>query len=263
MIHKTAIIHPNAKIEDGVEIGAYAVIGDRTEIKKGTVIGAHAFVEASIIGNNCKIFNSASVGGAPQDLKYKNEETILIIGNNTTVREFCTLNRGTTSSNKTIIGSDCLLMAYTHVAHDCIIGNGAILANCATLGGHVEVGDNAVLGGIVAVHQFCKIGKYAMIGGGAMVAQDVMPFAQAHGDRARLVGLNLVGLRRHGFSREGIEEIKSAYRTLFSSGLTLNEALDQIEAGFSGNEVKEIVTFIKNSKRGICRPTRSEQEEEL
>ncbi|MCK9582596.1 MAG: acyl-ACP--UDP-N-acetylglucosamine O-acyltransferase [Endomicrobiales bacterium] len=263
MIHKTAIIHPNAKIEDGVEIGPYAFIGDRTEIKRGTVIGAHAFVESAKIGNNCKIFNSASVGSAPQDLKYKNEETTIIIGDNTTVREFCTLNRGTTSSNKTVIGSNCLLMAYTHIAHDCVVGNGVIFANCATLGGHVEVGDNAILGGIVAVHQFCKIGKYVMIGGGSMVAQDIIPFAQANGNRVHLMGLNLVGLKRHGFSKESIEEIKSAYRTLFSSGLTLNEALDQIEAGFSGNEVKEIVSFIKNSKRGICRPSHSEQTEEL
>ena len=263
MIHSTAVIHANARIGDNVEIGPYAVIGDHTVIGSGSKIGAHAFVEYADIGENCSLFNHASVGAAPQDLKYKNELTKLILGPRCTVREFVTLNRGTTAHEKTVIGSDCLFMAYTHVAHDCIIGNNVIMANVATLGGHVEIGDNAFLGGMSAVHQFCRIGKLAMIGGGSMVSQDILPFVQTHGDRARLVGLNLVGLKRREYKTETIEEIKSAYRILFLSGLPMEEALDQVEAANPGEEVRQMVAFIHSSKRGIVRPAKKENNEEV
>jgi UDP-N-acetylglucosamine acyltransferase len=263
MIHSTAIVHPSAKIAANVEIGAYTIIGENVTIGTGTKIGSHALVECSEIGENCTIFSHAAIGTAPQDLKYKNEPTKLIIGDNTTIREFTTLNRGTTASCQTAVGSNCLLMAYCHVAHDCIVRDNVIMANAATLGGHVEIQEHAFVGGVVAIHQFTRIGRHAMIGGGSKVAQDIMPYAQAQGDRARLIGLNLVGLKRRGFSSATIEEIKSAYRTLFMSSITMEEALDQLEATNPGPEVREIITFIHASKRGIARPGRKENTEEM
>ena len=263
MIHNTAIVHPSAKIAKDVEIGPYSIIGENAVIGKGTKIGAHAVVEYAEIGEGCNIFSHAAVGTPPQDLKYNNEPTKIIVGSNCLIREFVTLNRGTTASGKTVIGNNCLFMAYAHVAHDCIVGNNVIMANAATLGGHAEVGEYAVLSALMAVHQFTRIGRLAMIGGGAMVSQDILPFAQAQGDRARLAGLNLVGMKRRGFAPSTIEEIKSAYRTLFLSGLPMDEALDQLEATTPGGEVREMIAFIHNSKRGICRPLRKEITEEM
>ncbi|MBN1621952.1 MAG: acyl-ACP--UDP-N-acetylglucosamine O-acyltransferase [Endomicrobiales bacterium] len=263
MIHNTAIIHPSAKIDKDVEIGPYAIIGEDTVIKSGTKVGAHAIIEFSDIGEDCAIFHHASIGTAPQDLKYNNERTKLILGPKCTVREFVTLNRGTTATHRTQIGSNCLFMSYAHVAHDCIIGDNVIMANAATLGGHVEIGDYAVLGGLVAIHQFTRIGKLVMIGGGAMVSQDILHFTQAQGDRSKLVGLNLVGLKRRRMGNEVIEEIKSAYRTLFLSGLPMEEALDQLEASQPKKEVREMIEFIHASKRGICRPGKKENIEEI
>jgi UDP-N-acetylglucosamine acyltransferase len=263
MIHSTAIISPGAKINKNVEIGPYAIIGENVTIKSGTKVGAHTLIEFAEIGENCTIFNSASIGTAPQDLKYDNEATKIILGPNCTVREFVTLNRGTSAHGKTEIGSDCLFMAYAHVAHDCIIGDGVIMANAATLGGHVEIGENAVLGGMVAIHQFTRVGKLAMLGGGSMVSLDILPYAQAQGDRAKLVGLNLVGIKRKKLSRESLEEIKSAYKILFSSGLPMEEALDQLEATEPKKSVREMIDFIRTSKRGICRPGKKENIEEL
>jgi len=262
MIHKTAIIHPTAKIPDSAEIGAYAIIGENTILGAGVSVGPHALVECSEIGDNCRIHGHTAVGTAPQDLKYKNEPTKLIMGPDCTVREFAMLNRGTTASGKTVIGSGCLFMAYSHVAHDCILGKNIIMANAATLGGHVEVGDRAVFGGLVAVHQFNRIGRMAMIGGGAMVSQDILPFTQAQGDRATLKGLNLVGMKRASMAKETIEEVKSAYRTLFLSGLLMEEALEQLEAAGPGAEVREMIQFIHDSERGICRPSHKELNEE-
>ncbi|OGS17822.1 MAG: acyl-[acyl-carrier-protein]--UDP-N-acetylglucosamine O-acyltransferase [Elusimicrobia bacterium RIFOXYA2_FULL_50_26] len=262
MIHSTAIIHKSAHIADDVEIGPYAVIGDGTVIAKGCTVGPHALVEFTEIGENCRIHGHAAVGTPPQDLKYKGERTKLILGAGTTVREFAQLNRGTEASGRTIIGNDCLIMAFAHVAHDCIIGNNVIIVNSTAIGGHAEIGDNAVLGGLAAVHQFTRVGKLAMVGGGTMVTLDIMPFAQAQGDRAKLFGLNLVGLKRKGFAPNVIEEIKSAYRILFTSGLPQDEALDQLEATGPGKEVREMIEFIHNSKRGVCRPARKEAAEE-
>lgn len=263
MIHQTAIVHPTAQVHHAAEIGPYAVIGENTVIAAGVKIGAHAVVECADIGENSVIFNHASVGMAPQDLKYKGEPTRLVLGKNCQVREFVTLNRGTTASGLTVIGDNCLFMAYTHVAHDCVIGNSVIMANAATLGGHVHVGDNAFLGGLVAVHQFTRIGKLAMLAGGSMVSQDVLPFCQVHGNRARLVGLNLVGLKRRGLTLSMVEEIKSAYRTLFLSTLPMEEALDQLEAASPGQYVREMIDFIHSSKRGIARPAKKENDEEM
>ena len=258
-IHPTAIINPDAQIGDDCLIGPYAVIGEEVEIAEGCVIGAGAHLEFVSLGKNCRVFPSAALGGAPQDLKYAGEKTRLIVGNNCIIREFVTLNRGTKETGQTLIGNNCLFMAYSHVAHDCIVGDNVIMANAATLGGHVEVGEKAVLGGLVAVHQFCRIGKLAMLGGGAMVAQDIPPFTQAQGDRARLIGLNLVGLRRAGFSSALIEEIKSAYRILFNSGLTLQEALDQLSASSPSPEVNLLLDFIRTSRRGISRPRHKDE----
>ncbi len=262
MIHPTAIIHRSARLDATVSVGPYAVIGENVVIGEGTTVGPHAVIEAADIGKNCRIFPHASVGLAPQDLKYNNEPTRIVIGDRCTVREFVTLNRGTTATGKTVIGSDCLFMAYTHVAHDCVLGNGIIMANAATLGGHVEVGDYAVFGGISAVHQFTRIGRLAMIAGGAMVSQDVIPFGQAHDNRARLVGLNLVGMKRRGFSRDTIDEIKQAFKTLFMSSIPIGEAMDQLGASGPSDEVKELIAFIASSKRGICRPGNKEDSEE-
>jgi UDP-N-acetylglucosamine acyltransferase len=262
MIHNSAIIHPSAKIASDVEIGPYSIIGQDTIIATGTKIGAHVVIECAEISKNCRIFSHATLGTAPQDLKYKDEKTKLIIGEECTIREFVTMNRGTAATGKTVIGKGCLFMAYSHVAHDCEIGDGVIMANVVTLGGHVEIGDFAVLGGLAAVHQFSKVGKLAMIGGGAMVSQDILPFVQAHGDRARLVGLNLVGLNRRGLSQQSIDQIKSAYRVLFLSGIPMEEAMDQLEATPPGTEVREMIDFIHASKRGIARPNRNQEPEE-
>jgi UDP-N-acetylglucosamine acyltransferase len=263
MIHSTAIIHPDAQIADDVEIGPYTIIGARTVIHAGTKIASHAVIESAEIGENCTIFSHAAVGTAPQDLKYRNEPTRLVLGPRCMIREFVTLNRGTTASGTTAIGADCLFMAYTHVAHDCVIGNSVIMANAATLGGHVVIGDNAFLGGGSMVHQFCRIGRLAMLGGGSMVSQDILPFVQTQGDRAHLVGLNVVGLRRRGYTAETIEDIKGVYRILFMTGLPMEEALDQIEASCAGPEVREMIDFIHISKRGICRTVRKEAAEEV
>ena len=260
MIHQTAIIDKSAEIDKDVEIGPYVIIGKETKLKSGTQIGAFSVIEHAEIGKNCKIFSSAFIGTAPQDLKYKNEKTKIVIGDNCTVRECVTLNRGTPAHGTTQIGNNCMFMAYSHVAHDCIIGNEVIFANCGTLAGHVEVGDFSVIGGLVAIHQFTRIGRYVMCGGGAKVPLDVPPFCQAQGDRAKLVGLNIVGLKRHGFSEKQINDIKSAYKTVFTSGLTVAEAIDQIDASNPSKEVKEFIDFIKNSKRGITRPGRAAED---
>jgi UDP-N-acetylglucosamine acyltransferase len=263
MIHKTAIIDQSAKIAEDVEIGPYAIIGEGTEIQSRTKIGSHAVIEFAEIGENCRIHSHASIGAPPQDLKYKGERTKIIVGKNCIVREFCTLNRGTTASGKTVIGENCLFMAYTHVAHDCIIGNGVITVNAATIGGHVEIGDFAVISALVGFHQFTRVGKLAMVGGGAKVSLDILPFTQAQGDRAKLIGLNLVGMKRRGFKPETIEEIKNAYRVLFLSSLPLEEALDQLGASDPGEEVREMIDFIHKSKRGIARSGRKEISEEM
>lgn len=260
-IHPTAVVHPTAKIDPSVIIGPHAVIGEDVVIGPGTTIGAHAVVEFTTLGRNNKLFPGCYVGTAPQDLKYAGERTRLTMGDNNTVRECVTLNRGTSATGETIIGSGCLFMAFSHVAHDCRVGNGVIMANGAPLAGHVTVGDYTVIGGLVAIHQFTRIGRYCMLGGGAMVGQDIPPFCNAQGDRATLRGLNLLGMRRAGLHRDTVSAIKGAYKTLFLSGLRLEEALAQLKSS-AVPEVLEMVRFFEESKRGVTRPAVGSREEE-
>lgn len=256
MIHETAIVHPGARIDEGVEIGPYAVVGEHVSIASGTRVGPHAVIEGwTEIGRDNRIFQFASVGADPQDLKFHGEQSTLRLGDRNTVREFVTLHRGTEDGGgETVIGDDNLFMAYSHVAHDCRVGNRVILANGATLAGHVAVDDQAILGGLSAVHQFTHIGCHVMISGGAMVAQDIPPYTIAQGDRAKTVGLNLVGLKRRGFSAEAVRGIKQAYKLVFRSGLRIEEALEQIASEVEASpELTVFVEFIKNSQRGIAR----------
>jgi UDP-N-acetylglucosamine acyltransferase len=255
-IHPSAVIHPEAQLHESVEVGPFAVIGAKVQIGADSKVGPHAVIEGNTrIGERNRIFQFASVGTVPQDLKYGGEETQLVIGDDNTLREFTTLNIGTSGGGGvTRVGNRNLLMAYSHVAHDCVVGNGCVLANSAALAGHVEVGDHVIFGGLSAVHQFTRIGKHAFIAGGSMVAMDVPPYCTAQGDRAELVGLNTVGLSRHGFTDEQISRVKDAYRILFRSKLGLNEALSKLRAEYSGHpEIETLLGFIENSKRGITR----------
>jgi len=256
-IHPTAIIHPTAKIAAGVEIGPYAVIGEDVILQTRVRVGPHAVIEFADIGEGCQIHASAFVGTAPQDLKYRGERTRIVLGPGCVVRECVTLNRGTAATGVTRIGSRCLFMAYSHAAHDCIIGNEVIVANSVALAGHVEVGDGAILGGLSAVHQFARIGKLAMIGGGAMVPLDVPPYTIAQGDRAKLAGLNLIGLRRRGLNQEEITTLKKAYRSIFFSTTPMKEQLAQMAQDPLIPPVREMVEFIQKSPRGTCRPARN------
>ncbi len=255
-IHPTAIVHPEAHLHPSVQIGPYAIIGPKVKIGPDTVVGPHAVIEGdTTIGARNRIFQFASVGAVPQDLKYAGEDTRLVIGDENQIREFATLHIGTAGGGGvTRVGNKNLFMAYSHVAHDCVIGNGCILANSANLAGHVELGDHVILGGLSAIHQFTRIGKHAFISGGAMVTMDVPPYCTAQGDRAELVGLNTVGLTRHGFTEEQIRRIKEAYKVLFRSKLGLNEALAALKAQYGGHpEIDELLEFVGNSKRGITR----------
>lgn len=256
MIHPTAIIHPTAQLDPSVTVGPYTIIGEHVKIGAGTQIGSHVVIERwTEIGRDNHIFQFASVGAAPQDLKYKGEETWLVLGDRNRIREFATLHRGTPDGGgRTVVGNDNLFMAYAHVAHDCRVHNRVVMANAATLAGHVEVEDNAILGGLVAVHQFCRVGCHTMISGGAMVAQDIPPFTIAQGDRAKTIGINLIGLKRRGFPEATTRGIKNSYRLMFRSGLRMEEALERIDREYGTiPEVMHFATFIKESQRGIAR----------
>ncbi|RME37013.1 MAG: acyl-ACP--UDP-N-acetylglucosamine O-acyltransferase [Deltaproteobacteria bacterium] len=256
MIHPTAQVHPGAELADDVEVGPYAVIGEHVRIGSGTRIGAHAVIDNyTEIGCDNHIYQFASVGAEPQDLKFAGEESWLRIGDRNRIREFATLHRGTADGGgETVVGSDCLFMAYSHVAHDCRVGNHVILANGATLAGHVIVEDFAILGGLSAVHQFTRIGCHVMISGGSMVAQDIVPYAMAQGDRAKIAGINLIGLKRRGFSEQALRNIKTAYKVVFRSNLRLEEALAQLEADLGDQEeIRRFIDFIKGSERGLTR----------
>ncbi|OGT97899.1 MAG: acyl-[acyl-carrier-protein]--UDP-N-acetylglucosamine O-acyltransferase [Geobacteraceae bacterium GWC2_48_7] len=258
MIHPSAIIDSSAKIAADVEVGPYAIIGREVSIGAGTIIGPHAVIgDWTEIGRNNHIFHQTSVGAPPQDLKYKNEETWTRIGDNNVIREFATVHRGTvTGHGETVVGNNNLMMSYSHVAHDCRLGNGIVMANSATLAGHVTVEDNVILGGLVAVHQFSTIGAYSMIGGGTMVGLDIPPYMIATSEtrEARLRGLNLIGLKRRGFSEESIRNLKNAYKTLFMAHLKLADAIAKIRKDIVGcAEVDNLLAFIERSQRGICR----------
>ena len=258
MIHSTAIIDPSAELAAGVEVGPYAIIGKEVTIAAGNKIGAHAVIgDWTSIGENNQIFAQSSVGAPPQDLKYRGEECWTRIGNNNMVREFATIHRGTvTGHGETVVGSGNLFMAYSHVAHDCIVGNGVVMANVATLAGHVTIEDNVILGGLVAVHQFVTVGTLTMVGGGTLISQDILPYMIATSSKrvSKLRGLNLIGLKRRGFTDETISNLKKAYKTLFMAGLKQDAAIAKIRAEISGcAEVDNLLAFIERSERGICR----------
>jgi UDP-N-acetylglucosamine acyltransferase len=257
MIHPSAIVYPGAQIDIDVEVGPHAIIGENVKIGKGTKIGPSAVIQGwTEIGEDNHIFHLCSVGAIPQDLKYKGEKTYLRIGNRNIIREFATIHLGTvTGDGETTIGDNNLFMAYSHVAHDCHIGSNVVMANGATLAGHITVEDYAILGGLSAIHQFVRIGTHVMVGGGAMVGQDIPPYTVASGeDRATLHGLNLVGLKRRGYSDEIITEIKRAYKILVRSNLRVEEALDRIRNEIPlSPEIAHFVEFVEKSERGICR----------
>lgn len=261
-IHPTAILAPDVELGSGVEIGPYAVIGPEVRLHDGVVVGAHAVLSGpSEIGAHTRIFPHAVLGQDPQDKKYQGERTRLVIGAHNVFREFSTVNRGTLGGGGlTRIGDRNLFMAYAHVAHDCVIGDGCVFANSVGLAGHVVVQDGAVLGGLCGVHQHTRIGRHAMVGGGAMAAQDVPPFTVAQGDRARLFGLNVIGLRRAGFGLPAIQALRAAYRELFQQGIPLRLALEQVREVYAEvPEVAELVAFVSGSTRGICRSAASDE----
>ncbi len=252
-IHPTAIISPTAHLGSDVTVGPYTVIEDNVAIGDGTWIASHARISRfTTLGAQCRVFSFASVGGDPQDLKFKGEETTLEVGDRCTIREYVTLNRGTMDSGKTIIGSDCLFMANAHVGHDCRIGNRAILANSVALGGHVHLGDWVIIGGLTPVHQFCKIGDHAMIGGGFRVVKDVPPYVLAGQDPLVFEGLNSVGLRRRGMTREAMDTLDRAFELLYRSNLNVSQAVARIKEDLPLTaEVQNLLGFIASSKRGI------------
>jgi UDP-N-acetylglucosamine acyltransferase len=257
MIHPTAIIHPNSQLGQHVRIDAYAVIEAEVVIGDGCHIGHHAVIEGPTeLGCNNRIYPHTCLGTAAQELSQDDTPTRLVMGDNNIVREFVTIHRGSTKDRGlTQIGHNNMFMAYTHVAHDCTVGHHVIMANVATLAGHVSIGDHVNIGGLCAIHQFTRIGAYAMVGGGSMVNLDILPFTMAAGDRVRLVGLNQVGLKRHGFSPTTIQQLKRVYKLLFRSNLRFDEAIAAIhQAGLNQYPaVAQLLTFIAESKRGIAR----------
>lgn len=255
-IHATAIVDPRAKLAADVEVGPYTVIDGDVEIADGTTIGAHNVITGHTkIGRGNRIFHFCSIGEANQDKKYKGEPTRLVIGEGNTIREYCTLNRGTAlDKGVTTIGNDNWIMAYSHVAHDCIVGDHTVFANHATLAGHVEIGDWTILGGFVGVHQFVKVGAHAMLGIAAVITQDVPPYLTIAGNPAAPHGINSEGLKRRGFSAEAIAGLKRAYRVLYKSGLTLADARTEIERlSHETPEVEPLAQFLASSTRGILR----------
>ncbi len=260
MIHPTAIIDPEARLGDGVEVGAYAVIGPQVTIGDRCSIGPHALIESHVrMGKENRIYPYAAIGGKPQDMKYKGEETWVEIGDGTTIREYVTISRGTShGGGVTRLGSGSLLLAYCHIGHDCQVGKRVIMSNGATLGGHVEVGDGAVFGGLTGVHQFVRIGSLAMVGAMSGIPMDVPPYVTAVVARPAkgqsLYGLNIIGLKRAGFSEATIAGLKAAYRILFRSGLLLADAIAKTEAEVAPSpELKHLLEFLRGSKRGILR----------
>ena len=255
-IHPTAIVADPTRIGAGSTIGAYCVIGPDVDVGRDCEIGPHAVLEGPMrMGDGNRVFQFASVGAPPQDTKYKGEATRLEIGARNTFRESVTVHRGTVrGGGETRIGNDGLYMAYSHVAHDCVIGDHVIMANGAALAGHVTIEDYAIVGGLVAIHQHARIGESAMLGGGAMVVMDVVPFCTAVGDRARLAGPNVVGLKRRGLDEDAVRAVRRAYRILFQSKLRLEDALARLRTELpDSREVAHMVRFIEGSQRGICR----------
>ncbi len=250
-----AYVHPGAKIAKNVVIEPFATIDNNVEIGEGTWIGPNVTImEGARIGKNCSIFPGAVISGVPQDLKFNGEDTTVVIGNNVTIRECVTINRGTADRGKTVIGDNCLIMAYCHIAHDCLVGKNCIFSNNSTLAGHITVGDYVVLAGMVAVHQFCSIGNHAFVTGGSLVRKDVPPYVKAAREPLSYVGINSVGLRRRGYTTAKITEIQSIYRILYQKNFNNSQAASIIEAEMEATgERDEILQFIRNSHRGIMK----------
>jgi UDP-N-acetylglucosamine acyltransferase len=265
-IHSTAIVHPKASLADDVEVGPFCLIGEHVTIGKGTRLLSHVTVDGwTEIGERNELHPFASIGGPPQHLGYKGEPTKVVIGHDNIFREYVTVNRATVQGGgATVLGSHNFLMAYVHVAHDCRLGSHLIMANAASLAGHITIGDYAIIGGLTGIHQYVRIGSYAMVGGCCALGQDLPPFMRAAGGyRARMYGLNSVGLRRQGFSTDRISVLKRAYEMLFRSGHRTAEAAKLTKAEFGDQpDVMAIVGFLEGTKRGICRPVGKDQEDE-
>ncbi|MEW5701435.1 MAG: acyl-ACP--UDP-N-acetylglucosamine O-acyltransferase [Candidatus Zixiibacteriota bacterium] len=254
-IHSTAIVDPTARLDVGVTVEPYAVIDGDVEIGAGSVIGSHARIAAGArLGREVRVYDAAAVGNPPQDLKFGGEQTELIVGDRTVIREFATLNRGTKASGRTVIGADCLIMAYGHVAHDNELGHHVILANAVQLGGHVHIGDWAIIGGGTVVHQFSKIGAHAMVGGGFRVTQDVAPYVIVGGYPLKTLSINRIGLERRGFSAEQVAAVSRSFRILFRSGLNMTQAMEKLRAEAPDTpETRYLIEFVGGSERGIVR----------
>ena len=250
-----AYVHPAAKIASNVVIDPFVTIDQNVEIGEGTRIGSNVTIlEGARIGKNCTICSGAVISGVPQDLKFRGEDSVAIIGDNTTIRECVTINRGTASKGKTVVGSNCLIMAYCHVAHDCVIGDNVIMSNATQVAGEVVIDNFAVIGGGALIHQFSHIGQHVMVQGGALVNKDIPPYVKAGRDPISYAGINSIGLRRRNFSNEQIREIQEIYRYLYLSGLNNSDAVERIEAELpASKERDEIILFVRNSKRGIIR----------
>lgn len=255
MIHPHTYIHPNSKLAQNVKIDPFTVIHEDVEIGEGTWIGSNVTImEGARIGKNCRIFPGAVIAAIPQDLKFNGEKTYVEIGDNTTIREFVTINRGTKEKNKTKIGSNCLIMAYSHIAHDCSIGSNCVMSNSTQIAGHVTMGDWSVIGGVSAVHQFVNIGQHVFIAGGSLVSKDVPPYIKAVRNPLSYGGVNSIGLKRRGFSLQQINHVLDIYRTIFNKSLNISQALEFIEEELpASDERDEIVTFIRESNRGIIK----------
>jgi UDP-N-acetylglucosamine acyltransferase len=254
-IHPTVIISPKTSIGDGVTIGPYTVVKENVTIGDGCAIGAHVVLLPGIrLGKNCKVYHHAVLGEIPQDLKFEGEETTAEIGDNTTIREFVTINRGTKQHWKTVIGPNCFLMAYVHIAHDCAIEDNVIISNAVNLAGHVTIENWATIGGMTAIHQFVKIGQHSFIGGGYRVPKDVPPYILAAGEPLSYKGLNVVGLRRRGFSEESLNALKYAYKIIYDSHYNISDAINEIlrEENLS-TEIRNVIEFVNKSERGIIR----------
>lgn len=254
-IHETAVVYPGANIGKEVEIGPYAVIGPNVVIGDGTKICAHAVIEGwTSIGKNCTIYSGAVIGGEPQDLKFVGEKSYVFIGDNCKIRECVTISRATGEEQETRIGNNCLLMACTHIAHNCVLGNNIIISNGTGVAGHVTIEDRAVIGGLSGIHQFVKIGRNAMVGGMAKIVQDVPPFVIVDGNPAHVAGLNSVGIARAGITTAVRKDLKKAYKILYRSGYSLEQAIQEMEQELtSSEEVEHLLRFLRNVERGICR----------
>lgn len=251
-VHSTALVDASAQLGDGVQVGAFAIIGPNCKIGDGSIISARASLERNVtLGANVQIGVGTVLGGDPQDLKFKGEETFVEIGENTVIREYSTINRGTSQSFRTTVGKNCFLMSYVHLAHDCHVGDGVIISNGTQLAGHVTVDEKAILSGLVAVHQFATIGRFSFIGGCSRVAKDVPPYVKAVGNPIKLYGLNSVGLERNGFPEDVRRELKRAYRLFFKSELNLSQARERADRDLQPfPEIKEFLAFFERSDRG-------------